>query len=127
MASYDRKGFRLWNVFSQSRIGAFADQSLTTLLQVVSRKHQRCYDLVAEVKAFGITKSLFTLDRGFYSESNTKEMTTEKIDFILPLPDNFSPHIKEEVRSWCEKNDVELVFLPIIVLVESDRMSLYSI
>ncbi len=43
-------------------------------------------NLVAEVKAFGITKSLFILDRGFYSESNTREMAAEKIDFILPLP-----------------------------------------
>ena len=43
-------------------------------------------NLVAEVKAFGITKSLFILDRGFYSESNIKEMASEKIDFILPLP-----------------------------------------
>jgi transposase len=43
-------------------------------------------NLVAEVKAFGITKSLFILDRGFYSESNIKEMNSEEIDFILPLP-----------------------------------------
>jgi len=43
-------------------------------------------NLVAEVKAFGITKSLFILDRGFYSESNIKEMSSEGIDFILPLP-----------------------------------------
>ena len=26
--------------------------------------------------------------------------------------DNFSPHIKYEVTSWCKKNDIELVFLP---------------
>ena len=43
-------------------------------------------NLVAEIKAFGIAKSLFILDRGFYSESNIKEMTAENIDFILPLP-----------------------------------------
>jgi len=43
-------------------------------------------NLVAEIKAFGITKSLFILDRGFYSENNIKEMNSEKIDFILPLP-----------------------------------------
>ncbi len=43
-------------------------------------------NLVAEIKAFGITKSLFILDRGFYSKDNIKEMTDEKIDFILPLP-----------------------------------------
>lgn len=43
-------------------------------------------NLVAEVKAFGITKSLFILDRGFYSESNIKELSNEGIDFILPLP-----------------------------------------
>ena len=43
-------------------------------------------NLVAEVKAFGITKSLFILDRGFYSENNIKEMSREKIDFIIPLP-----------------------------------------
>jgi len=24
--------------------------------------------------------------------------------------DNFSPHIKEEVTSWCKKNYIELVF-----------------
>jgi transposase len=43
-------------------------------------------NLIAEIKAFGITKSLFILDRGFYSENNIKEMSSEKIDFILPLP-----------------------------------------
>ena len=43
-------------------------------------------NLVAEVKAFGITESLFILDRGFYSESNIKELRNEGIDFILPLP-----------------------------------------
>ncbi len=43
-------------------------------------------NLVAEVKAFGIKKSLFILDRGFYSENNIKEMDSEEIDFILPLP-----------------------------------------
>jgi transposase len=42
-------------------------------------------NLVAEIKAFGIAKSLFILDRGFYSESNIKEMTAKNIDFILPL------------------------------------------
>ena len=31
-------------------------------------------------------KSLFILDRGFYSENNIKEMHSEGIDFILPLP-----------------------------------------
>ena len=43
-------------------------------------------NLVVEIKAFGIMKSLFILDRGFYSENNIKEMNSEKIDFILPLP-----------------------------------------
>ena len=43
-------------------------------------------NLVAEIKAFGIRNSLFILDRGFYSESNIKEMNSEKIEFILPLP-----------------------------------------
>ena len=43
-------------------------------------------NLVAEIKAFGITKSLFILDRGFYSENNIFEMSKEGIDFILPLP-----------------------------------------
>jgi transposase len=33
----------------------------------------------------------------------------EKLYLIL---DNFSPHKKEEVTSWCKKNDIELVFLP---------------
>jgi transposase len=37
---------------------------------------------MAEIKAFGITKSLFILDRGFYSESNISEMSKEGIDFI---------------------------------------------
>jgi hypothetical protein len=31
---------------------------------------------------------------------------------LYVILDNFSPHIKEEVTSWCEKNDIELVFLP---------------
>jgi transposase len=26
--------------------------------------------------------------------------------------DNFSPHRKDDITSWCKKNDVELVFLP---------------
>ncbi len=32
-----------------------------------------------------------------------------KIYIIL---DNFSPHKKDNITSWCKKNDVELVFLP---------------
>jgi transposase len=43
-------------------------------------------NLVAEVKALGISKSLFILDRGFYSENNIKEMSDANIDFIIPLP-----------------------------------------
>ena len=43
-------------------------------------------NLVAEIKAFGISKSLFILDRGFYSENNIREMDAEKIDFIIPIP-----------------------------------------
>jgi transposase len=43
-------------------------------------------NLVAEIRSFGIQKSLFILDRGFYSEENIKEMNSERIDFILPLP-----------------------------------------
>ena len=38
-----------------------------------------------------------------------RSLYKEKLYVIL---DNFSPHIKEEVTSWCEKNDIELVFLP---------------
>lgn len=61
-------------------------------------------NLVVEVKAFGITKSLFILDRGFYSEDNLKEMTKEKIDFILPLP--FSVNIGKGLISETNK-DIE--------------------
>jgi transposase len=61
-------------------------------------------NLVAEVKAFGITKSLFILDRGFYSENNLKEMSDEKIDFILPLP--FSVNIGKGLISETNK-DIE--------------------
>jgi transposase len=43
-------------------------------------------NLIAEIKSLGITKSMFLLDRGFYSESNIIEMNTEGIDFIIPLP-----------------------------------------
>jgi transposase len=58
-------------------------------------------NLVAEVKAFGITKSLFILDRGFYSENNIKELSHEKIDFIIPLP--FSVNIGKELISETNK------------------------
>ena len=61
-------------------------------------------NLVAEVKAFGITKSLFILDRGFYSESNIKEMDAKKIDFILPLP--FSVNIGKGLISETNR-DIE--------------------
>jgi transposase len=61
-------------------------------------------NLVAEVKAFGIAKSLFILDRGFYSESNIKEMTSEHIDFILPLP--FSVNIGKGLISETNR-DIE--------------------
>ncbi len=61
-------------------------------------------NLVAEIKAFGIAKSLFILDRGFYSESNIKEMTAENIDFILPLP--FSVNIGKGLISETNK-DIE--------------------
>jgi transposase len=61
-------------------------------------------NLVAEVKAFGITKSLFILDRGFYSENNIKELSNEQIDFILPLP--FSVNIGKGLISETNK-DIE--------------------
>lgn len=61
-------------------------------------------NLVAEIKAFGITKSLFILDRGFYSESNISEMSKEGIDFILPLP--FSVNIGKGLISETNK-DIE--------------------
>jgi transposase len=61
-------------------------------------------NLVAEVKSFGITKSLFILDRGFYSENNIKELSNEKIDFILPLP--FSINIGKGLISETNK-DIE--------------------
>ncbi len=61
-------------------------------------------NLVAEVKSFGITKSLFILDRGFYSENNIKELSNEKIDFILPLP--FSVNIGKGLISETNK-DIE--------------------
>lgn len=28
------------------------------------------------------------------------------------LQDNFSPHLKEEVTTWCERNDIEIVLTP---------------
>jgi transposase len=59
---------------------------------------------VADVKSFGITKSLFVLDRGFYSESNIQEMTSEHIDFILPLP--FSVNIGKTLISEANR-DIE--------------------
>src|SRR5271157_4400843 len=43
-------------------------------------------NLIAEINALGITKSMFLLDRGFYSESNIVEMNSLGIDFIIPLP-----------------------------------------
>jgi transposase len=61
-------------------------------------------NLVAEVKAFGITKSLFILDRGFYSENNIKELSNEEIDFILPVP--FSVNIGKGLISETNK-DIE--------------------
>jgi transposase len=61
-------------------------------------------NLVAEVKSFGITKSLFILDRGFYSESNIREMASEHIDFILPLP--FSVNIGKGLISETNR-DIE--------------------
>lgn len=61
-------------------------------------------NLVAEVKAFGITKSLFILDRGFYSENNLKELKNEEIDYILPLP--FSVNIGKGLISETNR-DIE--------------------
>ena len=46
----------------------------------------RLKNLIAEINSLGITKSMFLLDRGFYSESNIIEMNSEGIDFIIPLP-----------------------------------------
>jgi len=61
-------------------------------------------NLVAEIKALGIAKSLFIPDRGFYSESNIKEMNAHNIDFILPLP--FSINIGKGLISEMN-NDIE--------------------
>ena len=38
-----------------------------------------------------------------------RSLYEERLYVIL---DNFSPHLKEEVISWCGKSNVELVFLP---------------
>jgi transposase len=43
-------------------------------------------NLIAEINSLGIIKSMFLLDRGFYSESNIAEMNSLGIDFIIPLP-----------------------------------------
>jgi transposase len=43
-------------------------------------------NLLAEINSLGIIKSMFLLDRGFYSESNITEMNSLGIDFIIPLP-----------------------------------------
>ncbi len=43
-------------------------------------------NLVADVKDLGIGDCTFILDRGFYSESNVKEMQVQGIDFVMPLP-----------------------------------------
>lgn len=61
-------------------------------------------NLVAEVKSFGISKCLFILDRGFYSEDNVKELNKEGIDFILPLP--FSVNIGKGLISETNR-DIE--------------------
>jgi len=61
-------------------------------------------NLVAETKALGIEKSLFILDRGFYSENNIKELSNENIDFIIPLP--FSVNIGKELISETNR-DIE--------------------
>lgn len=37
---------------------------------------------------FGLKGSLFILDKGFYSEKNIKEMESEGIKFLIPLPFN---------------------------------------
>ena len=31
---------------------------------------------------------------------------------LYVILDNFSPHLKSEIISWCKENDIELVFLP---------------
>lgn len=61
-------------------------------------------NLVSDVKSFGIQKSLYILDRGFYSENNIKELSDENIDFILPLP--FSVNIGKGLISETNK-DIE--------------------
>jgi transposase len=38
-----------------------------------------------------------------------RSLSNEKLYIIQ---DNFSPHIKEEVTTWCESNDIEIVLTP---------------
>jgi len=59
-------------------------------------------NLVAEIKAFSITKSLFILDRGFYRNSNIKEMNSEKIEFILPL------HLPSDRKGWISETNRDI-------------------
>jgi len=61
-------------------------------------------NLIAEIKAFGISKCMLILDRGFYSESNIIEMNSLGIDFVIPMP--FSVKIGKGLISETN-NDIE--------------------
>lgn len=57
-------------------------------------------NLLAEIQSLGIKKTLFVLDRGFYSKANVLELLKEGMGFVMPVPF----HVKDAQRIISETN-----------------------
>ena len=76
------------------------DQGVRHLIAFLDLNSDRLYGHIKKRKRWRELLHVLKYIRSIYKE---------KLYLIL---DNFSPHKKEEVTSWCSKNDIELVFLP---------------
>lgn len=76
------------------------DQGVRHLIAFLDLNSDKLYGHIKERKRWRELLHVLKYIRSLYSG---------KLYIIL---DNFSPHKKEEIISWCKKNNIELVFLP---------------
>jgi transposase len=76
------------------------DQGIRHLIAFLDLTSNKIYGHIKKRKRWNELLHLLKYMRSLYEE---------KLYVIL---DNFSPHLKSEVISWCKENDIQLVFLP---------------
>lgn len=76
------------------------DQGIRHLIAFLDLTSNKIYGHIKKRKRWNELLHLLKYMRSLYEG---------KLYVIL---DNFSPHLKSEVITWCKENDIELVFLP---------------